>query len=204
MQDALDRLMAGRTTVVVAHRLSTIRNADVIGVLQKGVIVERGGYDELLEQGGAFAALVHLQGGPTPAAEAGKKGASEVHKVDGDITPSTKLPIQVADIPMRPGAPAKNAIAAVAREPKAEDEASAKAAPRAPLARLARLNFPELHYIFVGLVSAAGNGAIFPAFAIIFGSLLEVFFLPAADKLRSEAKFWALVRPGDPRGPCTT
>jgi ATP-binding cassette subfamily B (MDR/TAP) protein 1 len=42
VQDALDRVMAGRTTVVVAHRLSTVRNADTIAVVQHGAIVESG------------------------------------------------------------------------------------------------------------------------------------------------------------------
>jgi ABC-type multidrug transport system fused ATPase/permease subunit len=55
---ALRRLRAGRTTIVIAHRLSTVRDADQILVLDRGVIVERGTHDELLELGGAYARLV--------------------------------------------------------------------------------------------------------------------------------------------------
>ena len=63
VQEALDRLMVGRTTVVVAHRLSTIKNADMIAVVQLGVVVETGAHEELLAKGetGAYAQLVRLQ-----------------------------------------------------------------------------------------------------------------------------------------------
>ena len=54
IQDALDRVSRGRTTVVIAHRLSTVVNADEILVLDKGVIVERGTHDGLLERRGIY------------------------------------------------------------------------------------------------------------------------------------------------------
>lgn len=57
LQYALQRLLAGRTSFLVAHRLSTIRDADLILVLQQGQIIERGSHDELLEQSGAYANL---------------------------------------------------------------------------------------------------------------------------------------------------
>jgi ATP-binding cassette subfamily B protein len=57
LQHALEKLLAGRTSVVVAHRLSTILHADQILVLEQGRIVERGRHTELLKRGGAYAAL---------------------------------------------------------------------------------------------------------------------------------------------------
>ena len=61
VQASLEHLMAGRTTLVIAHRLSTVQNADVIVVMDNGRIVERGRHDELLAQGGLYASLYRMQ-----------------------------------------------------------------------------------------------------------------------------------------------
>ena len=61
VQDAFDRMMEGRTSLVVAHRLSTVRNADCILVIDGGHIIEDGTYDELIEKNGFFAELVARQ-----------------------------------------------------------------------------------------------------------------------------------------------
>ena len=61
--EALERLAEGRTTIVIAHRLSTVRDADQIAVLDGGIVVERGTHDELLAAGGRYAALVARDGG---------------------------------------------------------------------------------------------------------------------------------------------
>lgn len=66
VQEALERVMVGRTSVVVAHRLSTIQNCDLIAVLEKGAVVEKGTHSSLLakEPTGSYYGLVRLQQGP--------------------------------------------------------------------------------------------------------------------------------------------
>ncbi len=61
IQEAMDQVMKGRTTIVVAHRLSTIRKADLILVLEDGKIVERGDHAELLRHGGVYKKLHEIQ-----------------------------------------------------------------------------------------------------------------------------------------------
>ena len=61
LQQALDEVISGRTTFVIAHRLSTVRRADLILALEDGEIVERGAHDELLERNGFYRSIYDLQ-----------------------------------------------------------------------------------------------------------------------------------------------
>jgi len=72
VQEALDKLMVGRTSFVIAHRLSTVQRADVILVLEKGRIVEQGTHSELIKAGGLYSKLYQIQfdaKGDSPAEE---------------------------------------------------------------------------------------------------------------------------------------
>jgi ABC-type multidrug transport system fused ATPase/permease subunit len=68
VQEALNRVMRGRTTLAIAHRLSTIQHADRIYVLDRGRVVECGAHEELLRDGGQYARLWALQSGAAPLA----------------------------------------------------------------------------------------------------------------------------------------
>lgn len=61
IQSSLDKLTEGRTTIVVAHRLSTVRRADEIAVIEDGKVIEKGSHEELLKKGGTYASLYKLQ-----------------------------------------------------------------------------------------------------------------------------------------------
>ena len=191
VQEALDRLMKGRTTVVVAHRLSTIRNADSIAVVQKGVIVERGGYDELLQQGGVFTGLARLQGvAPQDASHAAAGASGRGASVSGP-GPSVTLEfdadaskraaelageLQRADKKAAAGGGKEEAkSAAKKREEKSKEkskEAAEQSKHKVPLSRLASLNLPELPFFLAGVIAAAGNGAVFPRYCACQALLL--------------------------------
>ncbi|MBC8121811.1 MAG: ABC transporter, partial [Gemmatimonadaceae bacterium] len=63
IQRSLDHITQGRTTIAIAHRLSTVRNADCIYVMDRGQLVERGQHAELVEKGGMYASLWQVQTG---------------------------------------------------------------------------------------------------------------------------------------------
>jgi len=63
IMEGLERLMEGRTTFIIAHRLSTVRQADLILVVRAGQVIEQGTFTELLRRGGAFASLYRTQFG---------------------------------------------------------------------------------------------------------------------------------------------
>jgi subfamily B ATP-binding cassette protein MsbA len=75
VQEALARLMRGRTTIVVAHRLSTIRHADRIAVLDDGWLLELGTHEALLAQDGLYAHLWRLQASERPFATPDRQAA---------------------------------------------------------------------------------------------------------------------------------
>jgi ATP-binding cassette subfamily B protein len=71
IQRSLEKIVVGRTTIMIAHRLSTVRNADMIYVLQQGKLYESGTHDALLETDGLYAALWRVQTGEKMLLEAG-------------------------------------------------------------------------------------------------------------------------------------
>ena len=77
IQIALDRVSTGRTTLVIAHRLSTVVNANEILVLDRGIIVERGRHEDLLAKGGVYAAMWNRQREVDAAQEAIRRAAEE-------------------------------------------------------------------------------------------------------------------------------
>ena len=95
IQAALERVSKGRTTLIIAHRLSTVVHADEILVLDKGEIAERGGHEELLARGGIYARLWSRQREADEAAEALRRAGDE-EKGDGELEPDAPLDAEAA------------------------------------------------------------------------------------------------------------
>ncbi|WJZ90588.1 hypothetical protein VitviT2T_009721 [Vitis vinifera] len=207
VQEALDRIMVNRTTIIVAHRLSTVRNADMIGVIHRGKMVEKGSHTELLKDPeGAYSQLIRLQevnkesenqatdsqDRPDGSIEFGRQSSQRMSFLRsisrGSSGPgnSSRHSFSVSfGLPTGLGLP-DNAIA------DAEAPRSSEQPPEVPIRRLAYLNKPEIPVLLLGTVAAIVNGTILPIFGILISSVIKTFYEPP-HQLRKDSNFWALI-----------
>ncbi|XP_072174900.1 ATP-dependent translocase ABCB1-like [Diadema setosum] len=191
VQQALDKASEGRTTIVIAHRLTTIQNADVIYAFDEGTIVEFGSHAELMKRGGVYKQLVTLQ---TLDAD-GETSAALEKKISAVTTPSRQLSRQMSRQMSRQlsrqvssGSFSKGGSVKDATEEEEEEEDVRKVG----YGEILRLNKPEAHLIFIGCIFAGVLGVAMPVFAILFSEIILIFTYPA-DQMREEAVFWSLM-----------
>ncbi|PKA59129.1 ABC transporter B family member 9 [Apostasia shenzhenica] len=173
VQDALVKVMADRTTIVVAHRLSTVKNADTISVVQRGRLVEQGSHSELIQnEDGAYSQLVRLQELNKETKESPSERMHETTVSDEAVTSFR-----------RSGSLGISQRKSVSRLSERK---------QVSIMRLAYLNKPELAALVVGSIAAAVHGVIFPIFGTLLSSAIKIFYEPP-HQLRKDSRFWALM-----------
>uniref|UniRef100_A0A8D3DH01 ATP-binding cassette, sub-family B (MDR/TAP), member 4 n=1 Tax=Scophthalmus maximus TaxID=52904 RepID=A0A8D3DH01_SCOMX len=172
VQAALDKVRLGRTTIVVAHRLSTIRNVDVIAGFQKGEIAEVGTHSQLMEKHGIYHTLVTTQVTHT------------LTRIGGQTFFFEYLPKEKG---LR-GRQKEN-VTRLSLFHFLQDED----VPPVSFLKVLRLNLPEWPYIVVGTICAVINGAMQPAFAIIFSKIITVFAEPDQEIVRQRSTLFSLL-----------
>ncbi|XP_053571698.1 ATP-dependent translocase ABCB1-like [Bombina bombina] len=195
VQAALDKARTGRTTIVVAHRLSTIRTADVIAGVQDGILAEEGSHDELMNKQGIYYSLVMQQN-----CDQDHKRKEEEETEDylfNQTTEEKVLDYEVQDFQeiessfqdsncpgtkKRESFRKRSMTSESKRSSKIKSKLKATCAkeeedmlPEISLRRILKLNKPEWLYIAIGIIAAAISGGIYPTFAVIFGKVIGTF-----------------------------
>ncbi|CAH9146833.1 unnamed protein product [Cuscuta epithymum] len=208
VQEALDRVKSNRTTVVVAHRLTTIRNADLIAVVQSGKLVEQGTHDELIgDPNGAYSQLVRMQqgsnhGGKLMEADDAAE-AADITTMDSDdiVLSSSKRLSEVRRSLSHEGSsrhsfsfnfPVPGLINIQESEVGNDnpDKMTLERRKRVPITRLVSLNKLEWPYLVVGTIAAGIHGVIFPVFGLLISTAIKIFFEPK-PMLKHDSRFWA-------------
>ncbi|KAI5063452.1 hypothetical protein GOP47_0021999 [Adiantum capillus-veneris] len=187
VQEALDRVMMGRTTVVVAHRLSTIGNADFIAVVQDGRVVEYGTHAELMSKAhGAYSSLVKLQ---EAAAHQTSEGASMNHQKRG-----SHGSLSQRSFSFQSSAPSEQNLFPFQLKDTSLGEASNTHSLQKPfLGRLLKMNSQDWPYGLLGALGAITAGAETPLFAFAITQCLVAFYSPDEDYMKNEISKIALI-----------
>ncbi|XP_072250387.1 ATP-dependent translocase ABCB1 [Leuresthes tenuis] len=193
VQAALDKVRLGRTTLIVAHRLSTIRNADVIAGFQKGEVVELGSHNELMEKKGVYHTLVTMQ-------TFQKVDEEEASELPVDEKSPTGKPLSGSSLYRRKSTRGSSFAAS---EGEKEEEKKLKNdtdiaeededVPPVSFLKVMRFNISEWPYVLVGIICATINGAIQPLFAILFSKIITVFAEPDPEVVRERSTFFSLM-----------
>ncbi|KAL8500763.1 hypothetical protein ACS0TY_020374 [Phlomoides rotata] len=185
VQEALEKIMVNRTTVIVAHRLSTIRNANMIAVLQQGKIVEKGTHFELLKDTqGVYFNLIQSQ-------EVNEDVEQNIDNKDmPDISTSQRISC------MRSLSSVSSVLEATSTRSLDNENVlspeSSKDLPKVSIFRLAHLNKPEVLVLIIGAIFGTITGAIVPIYGLLMSFAIKTFYeLP--HKLKKDSEFWALM-----------
>ncbi|XP_049765078.1 multidrug resistance protein homolog 49-like [Schistocerca cancellata] len=173
VQAALEKASAGRTTVLVAHRLSTVVSADRIIVLSGGCVVEEGTHSELIALNGYYSKLVAAAGRDEPTQQQSEAVTGE--KADGPIFEFSR----------KFSSPKDHLQTATSVE---EEKI-----PEADLGRIMSLNQPEWLYITVGCLATLAVGSALPFFAVLFGEIYRVLSIQDADEVRRDTSTFSIL-----------
>lgn len=169
VQAALDSASKECTTIIVAHRLSTIRGANKIVVISAGKVVEQGTHDELMALKSEYYSLVTTQVQTTEAISKLDR-ANSVGVEEMDNISVGKEVVEIAE---------------VENEDMNEDKKDS-------VVEVMKMNSPEWPQILVGCIGAIVMGCSMPVFAVLFGSILGTLSLGAEEEVRSEANKFAM------------
>ncbi|PON73405.1 ABC transporter [Parasponia andersonii] len=183
VQQALDKIMSNRTTIVVAHRLSTIRDVDTIIVLKNGEVVENGTHSELISKKGEYATLVSLQ--VSEQSEISSVFSISQSSRNSSFRELSKNQHHEEDL---------NSITRKELGPSDHKEMSSSSfGPTPSIWELVKLNTPEWPYAILGSVGAILAGMEAPLFALAITHVLTAFYSADDSRIKQEIQRVALI-----------
>ncbi|KAH0733850.1 hypothetical protein KY285_009557 [Solanum tuberosum] len=199
VQETLDSVMINRTTVIVAHRLSTVKNADAIAVLQEGKIIEKGSHLELMRnKEGAYVQLIQLQ---ELSKHSGEKDSNELDSEEIVINPNNQSNHQIfvrhsSEVVNSSHHPASVSVSAAEKAVGECHDPNSTVVLRKDkdntFYRLALMTRPELPELLLGCIAAVVNALILPIFGVLLSYVIKTFYEPAHE-LRKHSGFWSLL-----------
>ncbi|KAF6991521.1 hypothetical protein CFC21_008597 [Triticum aestivum] len=198
VQEALSNIMVGRTTIVVAHRLSTVRNAHCISVVSGGKIVEQGHHDKLVKDpDGAYSQLIRIQETHQETCEQLNAGLSSPlskrNQAQSISTSSAGSSHHSVIPPVNLPGPTALLDYDGADGEKASEKTDVKVSKKAPMGRLISLNRPETAFLLFGSLAAAIDGTVYPMMGLVMASAAKTFYELPADKRQEDSIFWGLL-----------
>ncbi|XP_068092078.1 ATP-binding cassette sub-family B member 5-like isoform X1 [Hyperolius riggenbachi] len=185
VQAALDKASKGRTTIVIAHRLSTVWTADLIVVLDNGTVAEQGTHSELMEAKGMYYSLATAQFIQVEEDDDKEANEDEIH-AELLIPKSPKSP------KLKSPALKHNSVEEKEEEETEGTEDDEKDLPNISFLKLLKLNQSEWPYILVGTVASLINGAGHPAFCIFFAKIIALFANDDPDIIKQESDLYCI------------
>ncbi|XP_060659642.1 multidrug resistance protein homolog 49 [Drosophila nasuta] len=204
VQDALELASQGPTTLVVAHRLSTVTNADKIVFVKDGVVAEQGTHDELMDKGGLYCELVNItkrkeategadEDGAAGKLALSKRNEQDIVNAQDDETDEDGDEDDEDDDGVNPAYTAsdsKDDVFSVSSRGKRRSQRRKKKnkveEPTITFMQLMKLNAPEWRYIVWGCIAAAMHGITFPLWGLFFGDFFGILSNGDPDVVRHE------------------
>ncbi|NXO51029.1 MDR1 protein, partial [Aramus guarauna] len=190
VQAALDKAREGRTTVVVAHRLSTVRNADLIAVFEGGVITEQGNHLKLLERKGIYYKLVNMQAIEAEVPSEQDENALTDKKCESETEFEESL---TKGLRRRSTRRSMKKPGAQNDDPDEKVSSPNEELPPSSFLKIMKLNKTEWPYFVAGTLCAIINGALQPGFAIIFSEIIGIFSEDDHAILRQKSNLYSLL-----------
>lgn len=180
VQRAIDRLSAGRTTVVIAHRLATVRSADVIVVVDSGAVVESGRHQDLMSRTGPYAALVNLANDNTNV----QNSNNLMRSMASD--PRNKVQFKSFDEVSASQTMQSYAKPMQLQSVEEQEHVPTQRATKIKTSEIWNLQRPEAPVLLIGFVMGIVAGAIFSIFPLLLGEALQIYFHSDAEKMKRD------------------